>query len=558
LSGPPATPHLARQLRWLIAIRLVVITSVVVPYSLLQISGRGGPTYNFLYLLAGLTYLASLIYIALLRLLEAQLEAQAYSQFVGDLLIITGLVYYFGGISSPFSLLYLLVIAVAASLLRRRAGVVVATIAYGLYAGLLLGIWLGLIRPSEIEQIEPASGWRVIFNLAVHLFGFYAVAFLTSYLAHHASEAERELEAKREEVADLQVVHRDVIQSITSGLITTDRDGRITSVNRAGSEILGEDAAALIGLAVERSPLFTIDRWRRDAGECLRKGRARDAVDCLRGEETVHVGYAISRLADADGARTGFIVAFQDLTEVRKLQEEVRLKDRMAAAGELASGIAHEIGNPLAAISGSVQMLAASPSADPAQAKLFDIVLKESQRLDRTIKGFLRYARPRDRSSARFDIARLLAENVELLGNSDEVSSGHRLELELDPPSVTLIADPDQVSQIFWNLARNSLRAMPQGGTLRVAGRLAGTAYRIEVEDTGRGITPEERTRLFQPFKSFFDGGTGLGMAIVYRIVQEHGGRLAVDSRPSGGTRITVELPAVSAEVAAAIPAART
>jgi len=353
------------------------------------------------------------------------------------------------------------------------------------------------------------------------------------------------------------VVHRDVIQSITSGLITTDRDGRITSINRAGSEILGQDAGALIGLVIDRSPLFTIDRWRRDAAECLRKGRARDAVDCLRGEETVHVGYAISRLADADGARTGFIVAFQDLTEVRTLQAEVRLKDQMAAAGELASGIAHEIGNPLAAISGSVQMLAASPSADPAQAKLFDIVLKESQRLDRTIKGFLRYARPRDRSSSRFDIARLLAENVELLGNSDEVSSGHRLELELDPPSVTLIADPDQVSQIFWNLARNSLRAMPQGGTLRVAGRLAGSAYRIEVEDTGRGMTPEERARLFQPFKSFFDSGTGLGMAIVYRIVQEHGGRLAVDSRPSGGTRITVELPAASAEVAAA-PAART
>jgi two-component system sensor histidine kinase PilS (NtrC family) len=557
LSGPPATPHLARQLRWLIAIRLVVITSVVVPYSLLQISGRGGPTYNFLYLLAGLTYLASLIYIALLRLLEAQLEAQAYSQFVGDLLIITGLVYYFGGISSPFSLLYLLVIAVAASLLRRRAGVGVATIAYGLFAGLVLGMWFGFIRPSELEPFEAASGWRVTFNLAVHLFGFYAVAFLTSYLAHHASEAERELEAKREEVADLQVVHRDVIQSINSGLITTDRDGRITSVNRAGSEILGQEAGALIGLAIERSPLFTIDRWRRDAAECLRKGRARDEVDCLRGEETVHVGYAISRLADADGARTGFIVAFQDLTEVRTLQEEVRLKDRMAAAGELASGIAHEIGNPLAAISGSVQMLAASPSADPAQAKLFDIVLKESQRLDRTIKGFLRYARPRDRSSSRFDIARLLAENVELLGNSDEVSTGHRLELELDPPSVTLIADPDQVSQIFWNLARNSLRAMPQGGTLRVAGRLAGKAYRIEVEDTGRGMSPEERARLFQPFKSFFDSGTGLGMAIVYRIVQEHGGRLAVDSRPSGGTRITVELPAASAEVAAA-PAART
>jgi two-component system sensor histidine kinase PilS (NtrC family) len=189
-------------------------------------------------------------------------------------------------------------------------------------------------------------------------------------------------------------------------------------------------------------------------------------------------------------------------------------------------------------------MLSSSPGSTPSQRRLIDILLKESQRLDRTIKGFLRFARPRERSSVPFDIARLLAENCELLRNSAEVSERHRVEVRLVPPSASVIADPDQVSQIFWNLARNSLRAMPDGGTLTVVGRLDEDSYRMQVIDTGRGMTEEQRANLFHPFQSFFDGGTGIGMAIVYRIVQEHGGQLRVDTRPGGGTTITVELPA--------------
>jgi two-component system sensor histidine kinase PilS (NtrC family) len=236
-------------------------------------------------------------------------------------------------------------------------------------------------------------------------------------------------------------------------------------------------------------------------------------------------------------------VIFQDLTHWRKLREELRLKDRMAAVGEMAAGLAHEIGNPLAAISGSVQMLAGAPANETAQRRLVEILLKESQRLDRTIKGFLRFARPKDRSNIPFDIAHLLAENFELLKNSEEVSARHTLEIELDPPSAHLLGDPDQVSQIFWNLARNSLRAMPEGGILRVVGALGENAYLFQMIDTGRGMSEEQRANLFHPFRSFFDGGTGIGMAIVYRIVQDHGGRLHVDSRPGGGTTITVELP---------------
>jgi two-component system sensor histidine kinase PilS (NtrC family) len=563
---------LVNQLRWYTAIRVVAIVSVLLPYFLLQLwtsapadTGVVGPPAPapviqpaatehevvpryVLGLLGGATFLATLIYIALMRLLRRHPTVQAYIQFIGDLVLITGLVYFLGGASSPFSLLYLIVIAVASTLLRRRAGVTVASVAFLLYGGMILLLYFGKIPPANPAQ-EPVSIWRLSYNLAVHGFGFYAVALLTYYLAHNVTRAERELEEKSEHLADLQVVHRDVIQSISSGILTTDLEGVVTSANHAGLEILDREEGELVGVPVQESGLFTAVQWSEATAASEQTGRMRSEVEVTRGHDTRYVGFSISRLTDAEEQLRGYIIIFQDLTRWRRMQEELRMKDRMVAVGELAAGLAHEIGNPLAAISGSVQMLSASVDGDPAQRKLIEILLKESHRLDRTIKGFLRFARPRERSSISFDIARLLTENFELLKNSEEVSDRHRMEVELDPPSARLFADPDQVSQIFWNLARNALRAMPDGGVLRVVGQLQGDWYRLQVIDTGLGMSEEQRTNLFHPFQSFFDGGTGIGMAIVYRIVQDHGGRLRVDSRPGAGTTITVELPTVGSSV---------
>jgi two-component system, NtrC family, sensor histidine kinase PilS len=576
---PDPKPDLARQLRLYIAIRVVAIASVLLPYFLLQLMapppvppeiGPGVATPPaavaatatraaealqpaFLYALAGATFVATLCYIVLLRLLRRRIELQAYIQFFGDLLLITALVHRVGGIASPFSMLYLIIIAVASTLLRRRAGVIVASAAYVLYASLLLGLYFGWLPPSGASA-ESVSIWRLNYNLATHLFGFYGVALLTSYLAHNVTRAERELVEKSEDLADLQVVHRDIVESINSGLITTDLEGNITSVNRAGQMILGRSEADLVGTAIEDSGLLPAEHWAELTAASDGRAKRRSEVAVQRGGATTYVGFTLSQLADGLGTQRGYIVIFQDLTRWRRLQEEVRMKDRMAAVGELAAGLAHEIGNPLAAISGSVQMLAGAAEPDPGQRKLVDILLKESQRLDRTIKGFLRFARPRERSIVHFDVAHLLAENFELLKNSDEVSERHLLELDLVPESAPLVADPDQVSQIFWNLARNALRAMPEGGTLTVVGRLSDDTYRLQVRDTGRGMSEEQRANLFHPFHSFFDSGTGIGMAIVYRIVQEHGGHLGVESRPGRGTTITVELPA-AATVATAMAA---
>jgi len=506
------------------------------------------------YLVAGLTFLATLAYIALLQTFPGHYALQAYAQFAGDLLLITLLVYSVGGIASPFSLLYLIVIAVASTLLRRRAGVLVASAAYLLYAPLVLGLYFGWLPAAPHAPAETVSALRLAYNLAVHFVGFYAVALLTSYLAHNVARAEQALEEKSEDLADLQVAYRDVVQSIGSGLVTTDLAGTVTSANRAALDILGEiveDAdRELVGLPIHRTRLFDAARWRGIAAAGLGEEQIRAEVEVPHGGEVATFGYTVSQLTDAAGDHRGYILVFQDLTRWRRLQEQMRLKDRMAAVGELAAGLAHEIGNPLAAISGSVQLLSGAVGEGPSERKLVEILLKESRRLDRTIKGFLRFARPRERVSVHFDIARLLSNNFELLRNSDEVSPRHRLTVALEPPSASLVADPDQVSQIFWNLARNALRAMPDGGELAVSGRLVGDRYRLQVADTGRGMAEEERANLFHPFQSFFDTGTGIGMAIVYRIVEEHGGRVDVESQPGRGTTITVDLPALGQGIA--------
>lgn len=560
---------LAHQLRWYIALRVLVVVSVLGLYFLAQLAGPGeatvGPpeasevlSHYFLIRIGGLTCLLTLLYIGLFQGFKGTRHEPllAYLQFGGDLLLISLLIHNSGDIASPFSMLYLIVIALASTLLRRRAGVTVATASYLCYLGLVLiayrmppgESWTSLTGLAEVVLRDG----RLLYNLTTHLLGFYTVALLTSYLAGDVTRAQRELEAKSEVLADLQVVHRDVIESISSGLITTDLEGLIVSVNRAGALILRRESSLLVGTRIQNLPLFSPQRWAELTAQSEQRGRLRSEIEIDTGEGRAFVGFSISQLTDSSGTHRGYIVIFQDLSSWQRLQEQVRMKDRMAAVGELAAGLAHEIGNPLAAISGSVQMLAqAGPSAesDPGQSKLLEILLRESQRLDRTIKGFLRFARPREGTQLRFDIARLLAENFELLRNSQEVSESHRLEVDIDPPEAPMVADPDQVSQIFWNLARNSLRAMPDGGTLRVVGRLAEGRYRLQVIDTGHGMSAEQQANLFHPFRTFFETGTGIGMAIVYRIVQSHQGTISVESRRGQGTVITVELPIVETAV---------
>ena len=543
---------LNRRLLWLTSIRMLVVVSIVLSYLLYNpadVLTDSGRLDSNLSLFIALTSIQSLVYLALLRLLRRSPEVQAYIQLCGDLVLITLLIYRLEE-ATQFSTLYIIVITVASLFLKRAGVLVIAGLAYLFYAAIVLH-WLRFLADpaSGVPTLpdEPAAVFRLSYNLVMHLVGFYGVAILTSYLARDVERTQARLRATHLDLSFLQSLHGDIIESMSSGLVTTDLDGNLVSLNRSGEEILGRSARELIGRHISESGMFTAEQWTERTTSS--RYQQRSEVECRRGDgERIHLGFTLTQLLDGEGRWHGYTLLFQDLTERRKLEEQLRTKDRMAAIGQMAAGLAHEVGNPLAAISGSVEMLAGSAAGEPSQQKLLEIMLKESRRLDRTVKSFLQFARPRDHHPVEIDVAALLLEDVELLRNSDDVGSEHQIEADVVPPSALVWADRDQIGQLFWNLARNALQAMPDGGRLTVVGRLDGDVYRMEFRDTGHGMGEEERARLFQPFKSFFDGGTGLGMAIVYRIVSEHRGDIRVESEPGQGTVIAVELPVRAAD----------
>jgi two-component system, NtrC family, sensor histidine kinase PilS len=227
------------------------------------------------------------------------------------------------------------------------------------------------------------------------------------------------------------------------------------------------------------------------------------------------------------------------------MEETSRRQERLSAVGRVAAGIAHEIRNPLAAMRGSVQVLRSEMAPDSSQAELMEIVLRESDRLNRIITDFLTYARPRQVALAETDLREPLRETFALLRHSPETLNGHALEEDLPPEPLVALADAEGIKQVFWNLARNALRAMPDGGALRAGmARTPDGKVRVTFTDTGRGMSPAQVERLFEPFSSSTTGGTGLGLSIVYQIVRDHGGTINVRSREGAGTTITIELPA--------------
>jgi two-component system sensor histidine kinase PilS (NtrC family) len=541
---------LESALRWLLVLRIVAFATLLVAALVIQAATDVILPINYLYYLTAATFALTLVYIGV-RQWYRRPRLEAAVQIAGDLLVVTALVY-FTGVDAGFSFLYLVVIGTAAALFLRRGALATASAAGILYGAIfdlmVLGVIptpgappRGFVGPAEAMARWPAG--KVYSNIFVNLLGFYAVALLTSYLAEKLRAARDELDERRSEYERLSAFATEVVTSLANGLVTVDADGRITSVNPAGVHLLGGTPSTWVGEPVERTGLFGTRRFE----EIEKEASTGEAVpfNATLGETPHERSFAgeVSRLTDGSGKRAGIIVLFDDVTGMRNLEKQVRLKERMAAIGEMAAGIAHEIRNPLASIAGSVQVLQGESGLSSDGETLARIVLEESSRLNRIIEDFLRYVRPPERKPIRFDGAAHLAETVRLLRNGAEMTDAHQVRLRLDPPSFEIVADPGQFRQVLWNVAINGLRAMPHGGTLVVEAVPNAGYYSVTVRDTGVGMTDDERSRLFQPFKTKFDGGSGLGMAIVYRIVDEHEGRIQVESSPGAGTSVRVDWP---------------
>ena len=533
---------LKRSVAWLTGIRVVVLLLILLSAILVQAGSGARVEISFLYILNAAAVLLLAFHTTVGRRLNPKTEASL--QLIGDLGIVTALVYASGGPDSVFNFLYLVVIGAAAFLLYRPGGVLIATLGAVLYGGVVQLLAYGIL---PTPPLAPAVDWnqgRVRYGLVITVAGFYGVAFMVSYLSEKLLAARQDLELRQKALHRLQNLYGNVIATMSSGLLTTDSSQKVTFVNRAGGDLLGIDPATAAGRSLQELGFVFPDDWGTIRGRAGKRESYRGESEIERRGVRQVLGYSLRTLREPDGE--GTLILFQDLTEIKKLERQARFNEQLAAVGELAAGIAHEIRNPLASISGSVQVLSNELSVGSAERRLMEIIVSESNRLSKILADFLRFVRPQERRIAEFDVARTVAEVMEIFRLSDEVSDAHRIEVDVVPASSLVSGDRDQVRQIVYNVAKNAVRAMAAGGTLTVSGREEDGWYSIRFTDTGRGMSEEELSRLFTPFSTAFDGGTGLGMAIVRRIVEEHGGAIDAESRPGEGTTVTVLLPRTS------------
>ncbi len=547
------TPRTLRQrLAAHIAIRLVVATVLLGSALVVQLRAPGAWPISPFFFLIGLTYAVSLGFIGSLRFVD-RFPWLTDVHFAIDALIISAAVFLTGGVESLFTILYMLPIVAASSVQSRRGGLQLAALSTILFIGLVLAQYLyttgNLSLPFSLDpplDLPPANVAQ--YTVGINVFGFFAVGILSGSLAERARVGEVQLEQATEEIADLQAVNQYVLDHLTSGLATADAENRIVTFNRTAMIITGRNGALPIGQPatdVLQLPAVFASSIRQDLAR-VRSTRA-DIHYRRPDGQVIDLGLSVAALPLPDGSR-GHLYTFQDVTDVKRVEQNARLQQRLAAVGEMAAGIAHEIRNPLASMSGSMQMLKQELPLSTDQAQLMDIVLRESERLNQIIKSFLAYARPQRFQVQRIDLRPMVQETAMLLRNSTEVEERHTIDVRQADHHVMVDADEGQIRQIVWNLATNGLRAMPDGGTLTLSAleeQRGGERWTVLlVEDEGVGIAPEDVDAIFQPFRGSFGKGTGLGLAIVHRIVSDYGGQIEVRPRESHGTIFRVSFPA--------------
>lgn len=566
--APASSPLASMRQRVLTQLALRLTTAVVLLATATLIELRAPDTFPFEVVIAvlGLVFVISLLFIATLGWVET-CPWLADVHVVSDALVISMLVATTGGITSLFTPLYFLPILATSSVRLRRGALEIAALSAVLYCGIVLLHYLAasalvMLPPLLTPRAGLPPGDVALYTVGLNVFSFGAVALLSGALAERWRRADLQLVHTSKKLAGVEAFNDFVVDHLPSGLATADADNRILTFNRAAAAITGVEPEAAIGahtgwlLQLDAAALAKLAQ--DEPGAMVRR---LDMTFRRADGSTIEVGVSATRLAFPDGP-LGYLYTFQDVTEVKRLEREARTRQRLAALGEMAAGISHEIRNPLASMSGSLQLLRQELPLSDDQALLLDIVLKESDRLHQTIRSFLTYARPERVVIGPVDLRTTISEAVTLLRHSPDRDERHALLVSTPDEPVVVEADEGQIKQIVWNLATNGLRAMPSGGRLLLSaawnGQDEATRHAVlAVNDEGVGIAEQEIERIFQPFSGSFAQGSGLGLAIVYRIVSEHGATIAVESAPSRGTTFLITFPR-AAEAAPAPPAPTT
>jgi two-component system, NtrC family, sensor histidine kinase PilS len=538
-----------RRILYLMLVRTVLISLVLGSQLVLSWFGNvdlASPSSLTLFAIIGTTYLLTLIYALAIKRGWWQVTRLADVQIAGDLVLTTLLVHATGGAQSAFTFFFALSIIGAAAVRFREGALVVALASSVLFVMVSLLGWTQVLPVPVGQRLLPwdMSPLELVRWLAVNLAAFAGVAVLAFNLGAQVQRTTASLATQTEVAADLYRVHEDIVRSLASGLVTIDTAGKVLTMNQMASEILGVRYLQAAGKPIDD----VIPGLSTRLNELPAYGAVRRVeLTVQRGETSMHLGTSVSPLRDNHDRLVGRIVNFQDLTELRQMEVQVRRGERMAAIGALASGIAHEIRNPLASMSGSIELLRSSPQVSPDDGALMNIVTREIDRLNVLITDLLDYANPHPRSMVSFDLALLVRETLEVFRRDPGIGVEVRQELgegTRGRDEVVMVGDPSKLRQVLWNLLRNAADAAAKGGkhvTVRVT-RHDKTAE-FAVTDDGAGIPPEHLQRIFDPFFTTKSRGTGLGLATCHGIVTEHNGTIDVKSQPGRGTTFLVRLP---------------
>ncbi len=523
-------------LAWLVKVRILILTFLLgIELAVAELAPTPLPMRFFICTIL-FWYSISLFYVLLLSFWQEH-RLQASLQVLTDLVLVSLVVHETGGWDSSLNFLYPLVIIVGSVLLPRVWAYLVAALAFILYGAVLELNYYGVIPSYSTTHPGLKALQAIIF---VNLFAFLAVAYLAGLLTGKLRQARVELKDASGALENLQALHENIVQSVSSGLITTGLDGRITLVNAAAHKLLERAPSELIGAAVQK--LF-LDRL--PTVEAQHAEIRLDTPNKFR--KTLRV--RVATLSMPESGALGYVYAFDDLTEIRRLEREVRMQDRLAAVGRLAAAIAHEIRNPLTSIAGSVSMLSGIPEMNEEHRHLLEIVTRESQRLNGIITDFLAYSRPKQYHFDRVDLVELVEDTLTLMEHRMTAEqTGIVIQRRFSVRPAWAIADGDRIKQVFWNFCENAVRAMRGGGTLTVTLDVSGEDWQVGFADTGAGMSPQQIEKIFEPFQSNFEGGTGLGLAIVYQIVQAHEGKVWARSKPGQGTTFVLKLRRLDAE----------
>lgn len=515
-----------RSLQGYLLGRAAVLAALLALANLAASQGRVAVPSAWLSALTAASFVVTLVSAVALRA-EFLPGAVTRLQPAWDTVYVTALVYLSGGAFSPFATLYPLAIIGGAILLFRKGTLVTATAA-SLSYGLLVNLQLyGVLHPPGAVALSAELGSKLLPHLVSHVAAFYVLAFLAGYLAEELRRTGQRLEEARAEVLDLERLQESILRSLSSGLVALDAAGREVFHNRAAEDLLSRTGKPLRAGGI------------LDENFDLSEGERREAIF---GRGAMVLGYSSSPLFDREGRRQGNILIFQDLTDIKRLEEDLRRSDRLAAVGRLAAGLAHEIRNPLASLAGSVEILRESLCPREEEARLFAIVLRETERLNRLVTNFLHYARPGGTRHCAFDLGALVEETGFFFAQGE---GRQRFGLACRiPEGMTLEGDRDQWEQLFLNLFRNSLEASPESVAVEVAATREPEGVTVTVRDNGPGMASEVAARAFEPFFSSREGGTGLGLATVHRIVENHSGTVELDAGLGRGTTLRIRLPA--------------